>query len=257
MAEQPPYRSSIAANCTATFNALAGANQNREATIGLEGAPRYVLHDSGPQYVTPGRTLTVTLDDADSVPRVRIAILPSRVDADTPQLQQLQEALAYKIVNVSQTFAARGSAYAYLTQLKVSSEGPLTPSMQEMSDFWNSRHALELVRGQVDSGTQPLTVHSVVFLGDLAPNPQRTALRLDVRITPADFARTSDSYSVVTLYALARDAQRLNQPPDVVASFLSEARATAQQIDDPANDLADIKAAIDATLNSLRGGAVP
>jgi hypothetical protein len=257
IAQQTPYRTSIKADCTATFAGVPSTNRNHDAVVGIDGARGYVLRDGGALFLEPGRTLTATLDETQAVPRVRIAVLPSRVDAVASQFQQFQEALADKIVQVSETFAARGDAYAYLTQLKVSSEGPLTPSMQEMNDFWNSRHALELVRGQVDPGTQPLTVHSVVYLGDLAPNPQRTAVRLDVRITPADFSRARDSYSVVTLYALARDAQRLKRPPDVVAAFLSEARATALQIDDPANELADIKAAIDETLNSLRAEATP
>jgi hypothetical protein len=172
-----------------------------------------------------------------------------------PQLQQLQEALADKIVNVSQDFAGKGEAYTYLTQLKVSSEGPLTPSLQEMHDFWKSRHALELVRGQVGPGAQSQTVHAVVFLGELAPNAGRSAVRLELDISPSQFARARDSYSVLTLYALARDAQRLKRSDDVVIALLSAAQATAAQIASPETELAEVIAAIDAALETLVPGA--
>jgi hypothetical protein len=251
IAEQS-YRTSIRPDCTATFAALPAAHRNRDATLGVDGAPGFVLRETGALMLAPGRPLTAILDDARLLPRLRIALLPSRVDAASPQLQQFQEALADKILNVSQMFAARGEEYAYLSQLKVWDEGPLTPSVQEMTDYWTSSHALELVRGQVDLASQPLTVHSAIFLGDLAPAPPRT-VRLDLTITPADFARTHDSYSVVTLYALARDAQRLKRPTHVVASLLSEAHAIAQQIDDPAGSMADVRMAIDSMWTSLRG----
>jgi hypothetical protein len=221
--------------------------------LSIEDAPGFVLQDSAPQVLEPGRGLTATLDDARALPRLRIAILPSRVDAASPQLQQFHEVLAGKILNVSQTFAAEGDEYGYVNQLKVLSEGPLTPSVQEMTDYWKSSHALELVRGQVDSSSQPLTVHSVIFLGDLAPNTLRATVHLDVKITPEDFAKTHDSYSVVTLYALALDAQRLKRPTSVIATFLSKARDIAQQIDDPAGDIADIRDAVDTMLASLAG----
>jgi hypothetical protein len=253
IAGQAPSRAPITATCTATFRKVPVVNRGRDAAIEMDGASPYVLRDAGAQYLEPGRPLVATLDEAQSAPRLRIAILPSPVDAAAPHLQQLQEALADKIVNVSQTFAGRGDAYAYLAQLKVWSEGPLSPSLKEMGDFWKLRHALEVVGGQVKQASQPLTVHSVIYLGDLAPLPQRETVRLDVTIAPDSFAHTRDSYSVVTLYALARDAQRMKRPPDVIAALLGEARAQAQQIDDPANALADIKAAIDAALSALRG----
>src|SRR5688572_10000730 len=253
---QEPYRTPIASTCTATFRKVPVGNRGRGAAIGIDGASTYVLRETGAQYLEPGRRLVATLDEAHTAPRLRIAILPSPVDAAAPHLQQLQEALADKIVNVSQTFAPRGDAYAYLAQLKVWSEGPLSPSLKEMGDFWKLRHALEVVGGQVKQTTQPVTVHSVIYLGDLAPIPQRETVRLDVTITPDSFADTRESYSVVMLYALARDAQRMKRPPHVIAALLNEARIQSQQIDDSANALADIKAAIDSALNAL-GGATP
>ena len=202
----------------------------------------------------------VVLEEAATVPRLRIAILPYQVPEPSLQsrFQEFRDALADRIFNLSQTFSARGAAFGYINGLKVLNDGPALASAAELGTFWDESHSLQLVRGQVDSGGPPTRVHSLVFLGNLAPRPDHAGLQLEMTIAPDAFSSNQDSFSLVMLYSLARDAQRRRMPNDVVAAFLSEAFAVGQQLRNPGQELLIIKTAVDDMLQQLRAaGATP
>lgn len=208
---------------------------------------------TAPAAVKVDPTAPPAVKTDSTAPRLRIAILPYQIPdpASQSQFQEFRDALTNKIFNISQTFAARGAAFKYVDQLKVLNDGPPMASAAELNAFWNESHALQLVRGQVDTGVRPTVVHSLIFLGDLAPSPQHAGLQIDTTISPGAFSRNQDSYSLVVLYALAQDARRRRLPNDVVATFLAQAYSIGSQLDDPGGDLTPIKIAVDTMLRAL------
>jgi hypothetical protein len=250
------YSQPIDAKCEVTFRTLPPPLRNQQAGLEITGAPGFVLVSEGTQPLLPDREWTAKLDDARTVPRLRISLLPYKTPALEAELQQFREALSGRIIAMSQLLVGRGLNFGYVTRLKVHNDGPEMPSVDELKSFWNASHALQLVRGEVRS-TQPLTVHGTIYLGDLAPGPLQL-VELDVSVTPGDFARAQDAYSVVMLYSLARDAHRLKMPPDVIAGLLGDAHGIAQQVDDPRGQLAPVSAAIVEMLRELAtSGATP
>ncbi len=237
------------ARCTATFAGVGALP--REATIALADAAGWVVQTQEPGV--DGRSLVVTLGEASGVPRLHLAMLPFQTPDNAAQaaFEQFRAALTEKTFALSQQFGARGTAFDYVTNLRVSNEGPPLASFAELRTFWNQNHALQLVRGNVDSGSTPITVHSVVFLGELAPSPQHMGLRLSMKVTPSEFGSTRDTYSLVILYALARDAQRMGKPGSVVSAFLAEAFSILQDLENPPAEVAPISNAVTEMLRSV------
>jgi len=248
------YKAPIDAQCFADFRGIPTQHKYRNASVEIFGAPSFMLVTQSTQPVSDRLPLVVVLEDAAIVPRLRIAILPYQVPDPSSQsrFQEFRDALANKIFNMSQAFAARAAEFEYVDGLKVLNDGPPMASAAELSAFWDESHALQLVRGQVGAGAGPATVHSLVFLGGLAPGPDHAGLQLEMMVTPDAFSRNQDSFSLVMLYSLARDAQRLRKPNDVVAAFLSEAFSIGQQLENPEHDLVPIKAAVRDMLQQLR-----
>lgn len=252
------FRAPVDGTCVATVEGLSPELRNQEARVEIAGAEGFVpIGEQQAFILEPGQEWTVTLDDARTAPRLRISILPYQAAGSETLLQQFREALTDRIITMTQQLSARHDAYEYVTRVKVQNEGPAAPSVAELRSYWDSNHALQLVRGQVDASTQPVTVHQLIYLGDLAPGRDQV-VQLDVRVAPGEFARTQDAYSVVMLYSLARDAQRLGLPANVVVGFLSEAHSIAQQIGDAGGQLAGVNKAVSELLRDLAGpGAQP
>jgi hypothetical protein len=177
------YKALINERCLAEFRDIPAQNKYHAASVEVSGASSLMLFKGDGQQVSDGRPLVVILKESDMIPRLHIAILPYQ--SPDPSLQsrfeEFREGLADKILNVSQGFAGRGAAFSYLSGLKVLNDGPSPASAAELGTFWNESHALQLVRGQVESGARPTKVHSLVFLGALAPQLDHAGLWLDRR----------------------------------------------------------------------------
>jgi hypothetical protein len=101
-----------------------------------------------------------------------------------------------------------------------------------------------------------VTVRSLVYMGSLAPSPELSGLRIKMKVTPDEFETTRDSHSLVILYALARDAQRMHMPSYVTSAFLGEAYSVMQDL--PADsDLTGIRNSVIAMLDELKAEGDP
>lgn len=252
LADDAP-RGAVAQACTATISSIPEKYQNGQGWISLVGGRGFVRSDDDAFRIERNATLHAKLEPATEVPRVHVAVLPYQVPdpAAQSQFQQFRDALANRIFAISQSFSSRGAAFEYVDRLKLFNDGPSLASAAELRSFWDDSHSLQLVRGQLESARQPPTVRSLIYLGDLAPAPEHSGVQLDMPVTADSFSRNQDSYSVVMLYALARDAQRTKRPKDVVVAFLSEAFAICRQLDPSAGDVAPIKNAIQTLLGDL------
>jgi hypothetical protein len=207
-----------------------------------------------PKSVTPARDGPATTTG----PRLRIALLPF----DTPdpvlttKFQEFSDALSNRLVSISETFSGRGEAFKYVGDLKVTPGGPSRPSASELAQFWNTSYALQLLRAQVTS-VNPTIIHSLVFLGDLAPAGGRPSVELDLEVSPDSFSTNQDGYSLLMLYALARDAQVQHMPTHVVAAYLAEAHGIAAQLGEPKPNLAPVANAVNDMLQQLQSAESP
>jgi hypothetical protein len=191
-------------------------------------------------------------------PRLRIALLPF----DTPdpvlttKFQEFSDALSNRLVSISETFSGRGEAFRYVGNLKVTPGGPSRPSAAELTQFWNTSYALQLLRAQVTS-VNPTMIHGLVYLGDLAPTGGRPSVELDLEVSVESFSTNQDGYSLLMLYALARDAQVQHMPTHVVAAYLAEAHGIATQLGQKKANLAPIANAVDEMLRQLQSAESP
>lgn len=255
------YHASINAHCVAEFLGISPKEKNREAQVEITGAPAFLLVEEGVLHVPNGSPLIVELEEAATVPRLGISILPYQVQDPSmrTQFQEFTDALVNETFNISKEFAGNGARFTYLNGLKVLSGGPPMGSAAELGGYWNESHALQLVRAtNVEPDARPTTIDCLVYLGALAPNPQLTGLNLKMKVTPEAYSRNQDSYSLIVLYSLAQDAKKLRMPDYVVAAYLSEAFAIGQQLRDPDQDLRAIESVVDVSLRQFRAaGAAP
>ena len=247
------FRATVEPTCVATMQGIPNALARSDAGVDLTPVPSGLLLPSGRQIVTPGAPLDVALNDAATVPRLRVSMLPPTVTDSAMQTQFLQT-LVDESTAVAAWYRAQGPDFEYVNSLKVAPEGPAGASPAELRTFWDLNHALQLVRADVDPSS-PTTVRTVIYLGDLAPAPTLAMLEVDMPIRAASLVHNQDSFSLLTLYVLARDAQRTGQPKNVVAAFLSGAFSISQQLGPVGADLATIEGAVKNMLETLKAGS--
>ena len=155
----------------------------------------------------------------------------------------------------------QGAPFLEHLALFPSDSGPLPDTLANLSDvhnYWDRMHALELLRGIVQPGNDTFFVQSRIYLGDLKGTLPKPSVAMTLPITAREFANASDSHSLVTYYALAMEAKRLQCPSGIMVELLSRAKEKAADLRkrgmaDP--DINSIITAVDAALGSVSTSA--
>jgi hypothetical protein len=250
------YRAKVDARCNAAFADVPKGHAGRNARVALDPSSPFVVSQAGTQRVDPPQPLTIAIEDTAAAPRLGIAMLAFDVPDPSvrAQLVQFREALRTGIQNLPGMFGD-GPSLSYVKRLELQIDSTsILNSNAEMLEHWNRTHALQLLRGQIDGGQQAVKVVLSVWLGALGP-PNHVSLPLTMPVAADAFVTNRNGYALITLYALARDAQRRRLPSDVVAAILARANAVRQGIDDPRGELRPIIAGIDTMLAELRRSA--
>lgn len=147
--------------------------------------------------------------------------------------------------------------YAYLSKLDIHLPGgsPISDTLtnpEKRHVYWRDTNALELLRGTLWQGN-PYFVDSEIYIGDLRGNFPRREVHTRLLIAPENVPSTNDTHSLVTYYALAMDARRLQCEPALVRHFLSRAYSILQDLKGRpgglVGDLVAIEAIIEAELS--------
>ena len=141
--------------------------------------------------------------------------------------------------------------------------GPFPDTLTRTSDvkeYWRRNQALELLRGSIFPVDGSFSVMSRIYLGELSGGLGSTSVLVSLPISPNEFGNANDSHSLVTYYALAMEAKRLQCSPGVVVGLLSRAREKAADLDrrdigDP--EIERVRQAIEAELATARQGNPP
>jgi hypothetical protein len=141
--------------------------------------------------------------------------------------------------------------------------GPLPDTLagpSDLEEYWRRNQALELLRGGVVPGNGNFSVRSRIYLGELSGELGSTSVSVSLPISGNEFANANDSHSLVTYYALAMEAKRLQCAPGVVVGLLGKAREKAADLErrnmgDP--EIQRIGRAIEAELATATQGNPP
>lgn len=141
--------------------------------------------------------------------------------------------------------------------------GPFPDTLTRPSDvkeYWRRNQALELLRGSVFPVDDSFSVTSRIYLGELSGGLGSTSVSVSLPISPDEFGNANDSHSLVTYYALAMEAKRLQCAPGVVVGLLGKAREKAADLDrrnmgDP--EIQRIRQAVEAELAAATQGNSP
>lgn len=136
---------------------------------------------------------------------------------------QFQAAMLDKAELWSEELSRLGVGTEYLRELQVIRRGPdlLSGRPEQIRKYWADSHALQLLRGTVDSDASGYSVLSRVYLGDLRGGLASPSLVVGMPIVASQFGNVLDSHSIVTYYALAVDAQRRRCDPAVAIALLN------------------------------------
>jgi hypothetical protein len=231
-------RAAEIAGCEARLDWAQDWRQSSRASIEIRGANVFERAEPA-ETLRLGDTLwKVGLKPRASAPRLLIQLFDyASSDGDSGrQLRQFQEVIRNKINMLADSLRAKNPQCAYLSALQVSlAERPIASTPAATLDDWRSSNALLFLSGLVFREPAGLMVRSQPFFGELidvsSGGPRLSRLQLDLRIDPREYSQTTDSHSLAVLYALAQDAHRLKQPPDVILVFLAEAVSVSRGID--------------------------
>jgi hypothetical protein len=141
--------------------------------------------------------------------------------------------------------------------------GPLPDTLAGPADvekYWRSTRALELLRGGILPDNGSYSVKSRIYLGELSAGLGSTSVSVSLPITAGEFANANDSHSLVTYFALAMEAKRLNCPPGVRVGLLGKALEKAADLTRRNMGDAEIERvvnAIEAELETAMAGQTP
>jgi hypothetical protein len=200
---------------------------------------------------------------AQSSPRLIISIFKYsgiRTEKDKNEFEGFKEIIVAKIHKLTQEIEYKGKEFSYISDLMPSfvanfgsnEHVPFTGSQKDLHNHWDSSGALEVMWGRIRSIDSTFSVRSEVFLGDLKGNLEKPSITLDLPIVDDQFDTTRDSHTVITLYALAIDAQKRGRPRSEVLAFLSEAYERLPDLPEHMPGIRDLKEAIATTIVQAR-----
>lgn len=200
---------------------------------------------------------------AEKAPRLTISIFKYsgiRTERHENEFDAFKEIIVAKILKLNQEFETKGNNFGYVSHLSpcfvsdlASDEHlPFIGSQKDLYDHWYSSGALEVLLGRIRSTVSGFSVRSEVFLGDLKGNLGNPSVTLDLAIVDEQFDTTRDSHTLVTLYALAMDAQERGRPRNEVLTFLSEAYGRLPDLAEDIRGIRDLKEAIIMAIEQLR-----
>ena len=200
---------------------------------------------------------------AENAPRLTISIFKYsgiRTERHENEFDAFKEIIVAKILKLTQEFETKGNRFDYISHLTPSFVSdlasnkhlPFIGSQKDLYDHWYSSGALEVLLGRIRSTGSIFSVRSEVFLGDLKGNLENPSLTLDLSIVDEQFDTTRDSHTLITLYALAMDAQGRGRPKDEVLTFLSEAYGRLPDLCEDMPGIKDLKKALIMAIEQLR-----
>jgi len=140
-----------------------------------------------------------------------------------------RQIIAGKLHNLAMVFSGTVEA-KYLTRLSVFNLAATSPpSLEQKRAHWINYSALELMQGIITQTNGDYWIKSQIFLGDLGAMGNylgKQQVTVDLLLSADELSTIADSHSLVTLFALAMDAKRLNLPAPYILSLLAEAEDT-------------------------------
>lgn len=187
---------------------------------------------------------------AQDKPRTTINVV--KYGGEDKEYNQFLTILKQRAMKLVETYGQK-EGYDYLRDLYIERTG----SPNDFEAFWRDNNSLQVLNSSTKRVNNRLAVSSDIYLFALRGKLPQNSIVLEQMLSTDDFKLTRDTYTMITLYALAMDAKRMNRPSNVIASYLRDAEEIAQDIPKKAmkGDLSLLIKAIRAEAHALKKGA--
>jgi hypothetical protein len=219
--------------------------------LSLVDAGSYRLADATASYDLASTTWDVYVTSADPS-RLRISIFQySSVECPDSRtaFETFQQILGAKVRSLRGMFNATDHRYDYLFDLSVTSAGQhLDMSARAIQDYWTRTASLQVLSGLCFKKPDAEFMRSEIYFGSTGgslPEP----LIADLPLSADELGAARDIHTASILYALARDAKRMQVDRDIVISYLGMARQLSAEI--PTDGAVKLRQAIQSTLSEL------
>ncbi|MGA1840953.1 MAG: hypothetical protein ACMUIU_10035 [bacterium] len=200
---------------------------------------------------------------ADNAPRLTVSIFKYsgiRDENHEINFNAFKEIITAKMLRLAQEFETKDNNFNYIsnlrpdfvTDLTSNKHLPFSGSQKDLFDHWDTSGALEVLLGRIRLNGSDFSVRSKIFLGNLKGNLKHPSIQLDLPIVDEQFDTTKDSHTVITLYALAMDAQQRGLPNDIILTFLSEAYVRLPDLPEDMPEINDLKEAIKKAIEQIQ-----
>jgi len=141
---------------------------------------------------------------------------------------------------------------AYLSRLtSCFIDEPLEADQQAAQSYLDGTHSLELISGALFHEHSSVHARSRVYFGPLGGEIKQVPI--EIAVSRAAFTSLKDMFSVVTLYALAMDAKRLNKPKGLRLHYLQEALTIINDIRQQSEQIRRLHTILQREASNLKG----
>ena len=191
-------------------------------------------------------------------PRLRVSVFKhggTESDAGKDAFTQLQALIADRLVNITErlndTYAGTIDM-AYLSRLtSCFIDQQLGTDEHAIQSYLDGTHSLELISGALFREHSSVHAQSRVYFGPFGGEIKQVPI--EMAVSRASFTSLKDIFSVVTLYALAMDAKRLNKSKSLQLHYLQEALTILKDIKQQSKQIRRLNTILQREASNLKG----
>ncbi len=146
-----------------------------------------------------------------------------------------QEIIYDKIDELNELLTEKTDEASYLENLRISDPIDERIKTRDLGKRWKNQNLLLAMRGIMGPESGVYWVKSKIFLGDLASYKgylgSNKEIIVRLKVSYENYANTTDSHTLVTLYALIIDAIQKQAPKNLIGHMISRAIETIADLE--------------------------
>jgi hypothetical protein len=197
--------------------------KSRDLLIPISFSTSLLQSINSPLLINPQESTS-----AASSRRCVVEIFPYAVDGPGDSLFPFNH-LQPIIANLTESLAARSDRPENLPSLRAIAKESEFPDVATLRKAWRDGHdILEILGGTVYGKSIPTVVASIIYLGELQGSLRSTTTEVKAELRPEDYG-VLDTFSALTLYALAMEAKLRGADKTEIQFYLAEARGALRE----------------------------
>jgi hypothetical protein len=185
-----------------------------------------------------------------SVPRREVVVLQYQPTSESKVLGEFLGIFLQKITALPATFPFAENER--LGDLSIRSTNDVLTATQALTRWRRNDASLVFMSGTIFANSTPREVTSSIYVGEHDRLFATERISTRIAVTPEQAISARDSHTVMLLYALAKDAYARRADNAIVASYLSEAQETVEDLALTEPQFKKLQAEISSTLAELK-----